>query len=66
MEKLDIFKERREFHRQLEEHGTKTEEIWLCFGKKGGPATLTAKEALEEALCFGWIDGQMKKIDAIS
>lgn len=33
--------------------------------KKGG-ATLTAKEALEEVLCFGWIDGQMKKIDARS
>ena len=38
----------------------------MLFGKKGGPATLTAKEALEEALCCGWIDGQMKKLDEVS
>ncbi len=37
--------------------------VWLLFGKAGGPKTLTANEALEEALCFGWIDGQMQKID---
>lgn len=36
------------------------------FWQKRGPATLTAKEALEKVLCFGWIDGQMKKIDARS
>ena len=37
--------------------------MWLVFGKGGGPATLRANEALEEALCFGWIDGQMKSLD---
>lgn len=37
--------------------------IWLVFGKKGGPKTVSAGEALEEALCFGWIDGQMQSID---
>lgn len=37
--------------------------VWLLFGKAGGPQTLTAAEALEEALCFGWIDGQMQRID---
>ena len=36
---------------------------WLLFGKTGGPKTIKAGEALEEALCFGWIDGQMKSID---
>ncbi len=40
--------------------------VWLLFGKAGGPKTLKAAEALEEALCFGWIDGQMKRIDDIS
>lgn len=40
--------------------------VWLLFGKKGGPVTLSAAEALEEALCFGWIDGQMQKIDDTS
>ncbi len=33
------------------------------MGKAGGPKTIGANEALEEALCFGWIDGQMKSID---
>lgn len=37
--------------------------VWLLFGKKGGPKTLTAVQALEEALCFGWIDGQMESLD---
>ncbi len=33
------------------------------FGKQGGSKTLKATEALEEALCFGWIDGLMKSLD---
>lgn len=33
------------------------------LGKPGGPKTIKADEALEEALCFGWIDGQMQSID---
>ena len=37
--------------------------VWLVFGKAGGPKTIQAGEALEEALCFGWIDGQMQRID---
>lgn len=34
-----------------------------AFGKAGGPETVKASEALEEALCFGWIDGQMQSIN---
>jgi uncharacterized protein YdeI (YjbR/CyaY-like superfamily) len=37
--------------------------IWVLFGKAGGPKTIKASEALEEAICFGWIDGQIKNID---
>ncbi len=37
--------------------------IWILFGKAGGPKTIRPGEALEEALCFGWIDGQMQRID---
>jgi uncharacterized protein YdeI (YjbR/CyaY-like superfamily) len=40
--------------------------VWLIFGKKGAVLTLTAAEALEEALCFGWIDGVMKRLDEAS
>lgn len=35
----------------------------MLFGKSGGPKTIKANDALEEALCFGWIDGQMQSID---
>lgn len=36
------------------------------FGKPGGSKTVKPDEALEEALCFGWIDGQMQRIDEFS
>ena len=41
--------------------------IWLRFYKKASNvASVSYAEALEEALCFGWIDGQVKKYDADS
>lgn len=57
------FADRAAFHTWLEKNSTSSDGVWLLFGKKGGPVTLSAKEALEEALCFGWIDGQMQSID---
>src|SRR5438477_11581362 len=40
------------------------EGIWLQLFKKGsGVPTITYDEALDGALCYGWIDGQMKKFD---
>jgi uncharacterized protein YdeI (YjbR/CyaY-like superfamily) len=46
-----------------EHHATETE-IWLVYYKKqSGKPSVIYKQALEEALCFGWIDGQIKKID---
>lgn len=39
-------------------------EIWLIFHKKStGKQTLSLDAAVEEALCFGWIDGQLKSLD---
>lgn len=44
-------------------HATETE-LWLIFFKKHtGKGGLTYEEALQEALCFGWIDGIRKRID---
>ena len=57
------FRNREEFRSWLQQHSLSDTGIWLLFGKAGGPKTLKASEALEEALCFGWIDGQMKSID---
>ncbi len=39
--------------------GQSKDGVWLLFGKAGGPKTIKAREALEEALCFGWIDGHI-------
>ena len=58
-----IFTTRTEFRKWLNENAKTSSGVWLIFGKTKAVVTLTANEALEEALCFGWIDGQMKSID---
>ncbi|MFT3877208.1 MAG: YdeI/OmpD-associated family protein [Propioniciclava sp.] len=58
------FATRSEFRAWLDETSSSDDGVWLLFGKTGGPKTLKAGEALEEALCFGWIDGQLKSVDA--
>jgi uncharacterized protein YdeI (YjbR/CyaY-like superfamily) len=46
------------------EHAT-AKGVWLKFAKKGAPTTtVTYAEALDVALCFGWIDGQVARYDA--
>lgn len=57
------FASREEFRKWLSEHCMSEDGIWLLLGKAGGPKTIKAGEALEEELCFGWIDGQMQSID---
>lgn len=57
------FASREAFREWLFEHCRSSGGVWLLFGKPGGPKTIKAGEALEEALCFGWIDGQMERID---
>ena len=57
------FANREEFRKWLYDHCLSNDGVWLLFGKTGGPKTIKAGEALEEALCFGWIDGQMQSID---
>jgi uncharacterized protein YdeI (YjbR/CyaY-like superfamily) len=57
------FATQNEFRDWLLANNASNEGAWLIFGKNGGPHTLSANEALEEALCFGWIDGQLKSID---
>ncbi len=48
----------------LEAHHASAREVWLVFYKKHtGVASVTYAEALEEALCFGWIDGIRKRVD---
>jgi len=58
-----LFVSREEFRSWLKDNCISSGGVWLLFGKSGGPKTIKANEALEEALCFGWIDGQMQSID---
>ena len=63
MSEILQFSDREPFRKWLSEHCLSEDGVWLLFGKVGGPKTIKAGEALEEALCFGWIDGQMQSID---
>lgn len=55
------------FRRWLEKNHRHATELWVGFYKKGAAKTgITYTEAVEEALCFGWIDGIVKRIDADS
>lgn len=48
----------------LSEHHSDAPGVWLVLHKKGGTVTaLTYQAALNEALCFGWIDGQVGRRD---
>lgn len=58
------FKTQAAFEAWLAKHHAKTDGIWVRFYKKAsGKPTVTYAEALEVALCFGWIDGQRKSLD---
>lgn len=48
----------------LEEHHKASDGLWLKIAKKGsGLETVTYDQAVEIALCYGWIDGQVHKFD---
>ena len=48
----------------LEEHGESSDGIWLKFAKKGsGIRSVGYADAVEVALCHGWIDGQARRLD---
>jgi uncharacterized protein YdeI (YjbR/CyaY-like superfamily) len=63
MEEQLLFADRVEFREWLVANHSNSKGVWLTFGKSGQLRTIKAEEALEEALCFGWIDGQMRSID---
>ena len=52
------------FRKWLAANHTKSKELWVGFYKKdSGKPSITWPESVEEALCFGWIDGIRKTID---
>jgi uncharacterized protein YdeI (YjbR/CyaY-like superfamily) len=59
-----LFKNRDEWRSWLEKNHTILNEVWLIHYKKSsGKASMNHFDAVEEALCFGWIDSKLKKID---
>jgi uncharacterized protein YdeI (YjbR/CyaY-like superfamily) len=62
-----FFETQARFRKWLTDHHASERELWVGFYKKGtGRPSITYPEALDEALCFGWIDGIRKSIDAES
>lgn len=62
-----FFRSASDFRRWLQANGRSAVELWLGFYKvDAGKGGITYAEALDEALCFGWIDGVRKRVDAIS
>ncbi len=65
--KIKAFRSASAFETWLGRHHARETEIWLRIYKKGsGVASVTAAEALDVALCWGWIDGLRKSYDATS
>ncbi|HAV20253.1 MAG TPA: hypothetical protein DCX17_04445 [Firmicutes bacterium] len=58
------FKDAPSFHAWLTANASTHPGIWIIWQKKKQNLGITYSEALEEALCFGWIDGVVKSIDA--
>jgi uncharacterized protein YdeI (YjbR/CyaY-like superfamily) len=54
-----------EWRRWLSAHHARKDELWVGFHKRStGRPSLTWPESVDEALCFGWIDGLRKSLDA--
>jgi uncharacterized protein YdeI (YjbR/CyaY-like superfamily) len=58
------FRNRSEWRKWLQRNHDKKDEIWLVYYKKHtGKPSVTHAEAVEEALCFGWIDSRVNRLD---
>lgn len=61
------FRTRAALRAWYERHHATTTELWVAYYKKGVDAVgVGYAEAVEEAICFGWIDGRLTSIDARS
>lgn len=60
MNEVMEFPDREHFRKWLEANSLSSEGVWLLFGKSGGPKTVKAGEALEEALCLAGLMGRCR------
>lgn len=64
MEEPLFFSNRNAWRTWLSLNHNKAIAVWLVFYKKKATKTnITLRDAVEEAICFGWIDGKLKRID---
>jgi len=62
-----FFSSPEEFYKWLDEHHQSESEVWVGYWKKHtGKPSLTWSQAVDQALCFGWIDGRLNRIDGDS
>ncbi len=65
--KVKFFKTPSDFRKWLAAHHASETELWVGFYKKdSGKSSITWPQSVDEALCFGWIDGIRKNIDEVS
>lgn len=58
------FESSRAFDEWLDEHHADTPGIWIRFAKKGsGIPSVTMRDAMDVALCYGWIDSRLQPVD---
>ncbi len=64
---VKFFKTPSDFRRWLEKNHATARELWVGYYRKGsGKQGMTWPESVDEALCFGWIDGIRKRVDDLS
>ena len=62
--KIKYFENRKDWRKWLTENFDTTDEIWFVFpNKSSGKKSITYNDAVEEALCFDWIDSTIKAFD---
>jgi uncharacterized protein YdeI (YjbR/CyaY-like superfamily) len=65
--KATFFKTATDFRAWLAKHYSSETELWVCYFKKdSGLPSITYPESLDQALCFGWIDGVRRNLDEVS
>ena len=62
--RIEYFKSASDFRSWLEKNHATTQELWVGYHKKSSKQpSMTWPESVDEALCFGWIDGIRKSVD---
>ncbi len=64
---VTFFTHQNEFRDWLSQYHNQETELWLgLYKKSSGKTGIAHGEAVDQALCFGWIDGRVKGLDAVS